>query len=192
LKLEEADWSFVILTLELAPLVGDPPRIWADGFIRSSQRKMKFPRFRPTSMSLSWMFLWTLIATSNTERVLLLSVKTWICQTISSNTHKSIYDHVFFDKQRGKKGKGKDQTIMTPQRFSSHRKQNKTMFNDEDQCALYLQKQVLLADLMWKLQITGYKILFNLLSDWFHYLCIAVKLLITSWPQWIQPFPTLL
>lgn len=62
---------FVLLMLELA-LGGFPggwTRIWAEGFIRSSQRRIQFPRFRPTSMSLSCMLRWTLRATSKTARV---------------------------------------------------------------------------------------------------------------------------
>ena len=44
-------------------------RISADGFMRSSQRRIAFPRFRPTSMSLCWMLLCTDTATLNTSRV---------------------------------------------------------------------------------------------------------------------------
>lgn len=65
-------FSFVMLTLELPPLVGFPwgwLRIWADGFSRSRNRRMKFPTLRPTSMSLSWMLRWTLSAMSNAARV---------------------------------------------------------------------------------------------------------------------------
>ena len=68
----EAFTCFVMLKLELAPFGGFPgggPRIWADGFIRSSHRRIQLPRFRPTSMSLSCMLWWTLSATSNTARV---------------------------------------------------------------------------------------------------------------------------
>lgn len=69
---------FVMLSLELPPPTGSwgGPRIWAEGFIRSRHRKMKFPIFLPTSMSLSWMFRWTFIAASNTARVRLWSTKT--------------------------------------------------------------------------------------------------------------------
>lgn len=49
------------------------PRIWADGFMRSRQRRIRLPRFRPTSMSLSWILRWTFSATSKTARVRLPS-----------------------------------------------------------------------------------------------------------------------
>jgi hypothetical protein len=71
-RLEELLICFVMLNPELALLGGFPgeePPIWADGFIWSSHRRIQLPRFRPTSMSLSWMFRWTLSATSNTACV---------------------------------------------------------------------------------------------------------------------------
>ena len=74
----EAFTCFVMFKLELAPLGGFPgggPRIWADGFIRSSHRRIQLPRFRPTSMSLSCMLWWTLSATSNTACVRLVTEK---------------------------------------------------------------------------------------------------------------------
>lgn len=42
---------------------------WADGLIRSSHLKIKFPRLRPAVMSLCCMLRWTLSATSNAPRV---------------------------------------------------------------------------------------------------------------------------
>jgi hypothetical protein len=82
---------FVMLSFELPPLMGglEWPRIWAEGFIRSRHRKMKFPTFLPTSMSLSWMFRWTLIATSNTARVRLWSTKIGRPIKILNNTQFS-------------------------------------------------------------------------------------------------------
>ena len=44
------------------------PCIWADGFIRSSQRRIQLPTFLPTSMSLCCMFLWNLRAISKAAR----------------------------------------------------------------------------------------------------------------------------
>lgn len=52
---------------------GGGPRIWAEGFILSSQRRIRSPRFRPTSKSLCCMFLWTLSAMSKTTRVRLVA-----------------------------------------------------------------------------------------------------------------------
>ena len=48
-----------LVMLMLGPCGGlsGGPRIWADGFIRSSQRRIQLPTFLPTSMSLSCMFL---------------------------------------------------------------------------------------------------------------------------------------
>lgn len=66
---------FVMLKPDLAPSEGsrgEQPRIWADGFIRSSHRRIQLPTLRPTSMSLSCMLWWTLTATLNTARVRLL------------------------------------------------------------------------------------------------------------------------
>lgn len=60
---------FLTLESDLAIEGGCPPRISADGFILSSHRRIQFPTFRPTSMSLSWIFLWTLITISNIARV---------------------------------------------------------------------------------------------------------------------------
>lgn len=68
---------FLTLESDLAVEGGCPPRISADGFILSSQRRIQFPTFRPTSMSLSWIFLWTLITISNIARVRL-----WYRQSI--------------------------------------------------------------------------------------------------------------
>lgn len=48
---------------------GGGPRIWAEGFIRSRHRRIRLPILRPTCMSLSCIFRWTLSATSNTARV---------------------------------------------------------------------------------------------------------------------------
>lgn len=93
------DWDPPIVVLWLEELVEivlvlPPPeehgggfsrRIWAEGFIRSSHRRIQLPRFRPTSMSLSCMFLWTLSATSNIARVRLL----WI-----NRKRTRLWDHL--------------------------------------------------------------------------------------------------
>lgn len=62
---------FGILIVLLAYWVGPIARIWAAGFILSSHRRIQFPRFRPTSMSLRCTSRWTLSVASNTVRVFL-------------------------------------------------------------------------------------------------------------------------
>ena len=55
-------------------LLGDfpweEPAIWANGFIWSSHCKIQLPGFRPTSISLSWMFRWTLNGQRGAETTL--------------------------------------------------------------------------------------------------------------------------
>lgn len=55
LMFEELLSCFVVFMVEIKLLVedGGSPQICADGFARSSERRIQLPRFRPTSMSLS-------------------------------------------------------------------------------------------------------------------------------------------
>lgn len=50
-------------------------RICAEGFMRSSHRRIRLPMLLPSSKSLSWTFLWTLTAISKTLRVRLCNGK---------------------------------------------------------------------------------------------------------------------
>lgn len=69
---------FVALVFMLLP-GGGFPRIWADGLILSSHRRIQFPRFLPISISLSWILRCTLSAISNTTRVRLIFGAIFTC-----------------------------------------------------------------------------------------------------------------